>query len=166
MVFEEFSKSARIAGWNLFYNVTPSQRTNSVVLKKIISMTISYFLVYSFVITYDLVMVLQTIGYNRAFELPMGKLECNPRAFAYVVNWYDLSMLINSNLNPLIHLIFGKEFKRQITKRVSTVTRRVSNAVYFKTRKKMSVSELQIISENDSASMARDRVVFARSTAL
>lgn len=140
--------------------MVPSQRTNSIVLKKIISMTISYLLVYSFVITYDLVMVLQTIGYNRAFELTMGRLECNPRVFAYVINWYDLSMLINSNLNPLIHLIFGKEFKRQISKRVSTVTRRVSNAVYLNTvKRRMSVSDIQTIGENEAASyMDRDRV--------
>ena len=110
-------------------------------------MTMSYLLVYSFVITYDLVMVLQTIGYDHAFNQTIGKLECSPRLFSYVINWYDLSMLLNSNMNPLIHLIFGKEFKRQITKRVSTVTRRVSNAVYNK-RKESSIAGLEFIAED------------------
>ena len=137
------------------YNVSASQRSNMIVLKKIISMTTSYFLVYSFVITYDLVMVLQTIGYDRAFNETIGKLECRPKIFSYVVNWYDLSMLINSNMNPLIHLIFGREFKRQIVKRVSTVKRKVSNAaVYFHNkRKESSIFDLNVIAEEEGPNL-------------
>ena len=149
----------------MFYNVAPSQRTNSIVLKKIISMTISYLLVYSFVITYDLVMVLQTVGYDSAFHETIGKLECSPRIFAYIINWYDLSMLINSNMNPLIHLIFGREFKRQITKRVSTVSRKVSNAVYFNHKRK-SLAELNIIAEEGGLVHDRRRMIRRANTFL
>ena len=125
-------------------------------------MTISYLLVYSFVITYDLVMVLQTIGYDRAFNGTIGKLECRPRLFAYVINWYDLSMLINSDMNPLIHFIFGKEFKRQITKRVSVVTRKMSNAVYFNNKRKESLAALNIIAEDDASLIVDKRRMLRR----
>ena len=104
----------------------------TIVLKKIVSMTLSYLLVYSFVITYDSIMVLRTMGYEAAFTSTLGALECHPGLFSYIINWYDLSMLINSNMNPLIHFIFGKEFKRQISKRMSLVGRKISSISPYK----------------------------------
>ena len=91
-------------------------------------MTLSYLLVYSFVIFYDSVMVLRTMGFNGAFEGSIQRIECRPEVFCYVINWYDLSMLINSNMNPLIHFLFGQELKLTVSRRISTLSRRVSTA--------------------------------------
>ena len=77
-------------------------------------------------------MVLKTMTLQEPFLKTIGSLECYQQLFTYIINWYDLSMLINACVNPLIHYIFGKEFKQGLTRRMSRISKR-ANIVYYNT---------------------------------